>query len=195
MSKEERKRVCKLIDSRKLSAEASIHAAQNERLPVRAVIQVLLSEQTKLSKLHLDWSGSFSFSASGTRSPAAAGLQDPSARCMSKRDMNTINIQQLEIKKLKEELLRLQTQCMNMQGQIEKLLERKRSGFFSWKKFGQLPSLPLPLNKGITKLGASEVDVEGELAIGFGRQTPMAMDMKARLVRGRTSTKWRKSLS
>ncbi|XP_019155881.1 PREDICTED: coleoptile phototropism protein 1-like [Ipomoea nil] len=223
VSKEERKRVCKLIDSRKLSAEASIHAAQNERLPVRTVIQVLLSEQTKLSKQlmrQLEWSGGSFISASAGASggtcprspnPPAPGAQqqqqDP--RCMSKRDMNTINIQHLEIKKLKEEVLRLQTQCINMQAQIEKLLEissRKRGssssgyGFFSsWKKFGQL-------NKGIiittssSKLG-SEVEGEGgggniaAIGGGFGRQTPTPMDTKARLVRGRTSTKWRKSLS
>ncbi|KAF2282995.1 hypothetical protein GH714_043057 [Hevea brasiliensis] len=56
LTKRERKILCRLIDSRKLSPEASIHAAQNERLPVRAVIQVLFAEQTKLSR-HVDWSG------------------------------------------------------------------------------------------------------------------------------------------
>ncbi|KAL2332425.1 hypothetical protein Fmac_020006 [Flemingia macrophylla] len=40
VSKQERKGLCRLLDSRKLTAEASLHAAQNERLPVRAVIQV-----------------------------------------------------------------------------------------------------------------------------------------------------------
>lgn len=182
VSKQERKSLCRLIDSRKLSPEASLHAAQNERLPVRAVIQVLLSEQTKLNnnKHQIDWSGSF---ISGTRSPNQQGLIEPPARCMSKREMN---VQQMEVNRLKEDVLRLQSQCMTMQAQIEKLLEKKRgSGFFSWKKI-IVPSL---VNK-VDKIG----EIERETDVGFvGRQTPG--DMKTRLVRGRTTNKWRKSLS
>ncbi|KAJ8535973.1 hypothetical protein K7X08_034374 [Anisodus acutangulus] len=181
VEKKDRKSLCRLIDNRKLSPEASLHATQNERLPVRAVIQVLLSEQTKLNnKQQIDWSGSF---VSGNRSPNNQGLIEPPARCMSKREMN---IQQMEIKRLKEDVLRLQSQCMTMQAQIEKLLEKKRgSGFFSWKKI-IVPSL---VNKA-DKFG----EVDRETDVGFiGRQTPV--DMKTRLVRGRTSNKWRKSLS
>ncbi|XP_059303325.1 root phototropism protein 3-like [Lycium ferocissimum] len=181
VTKQERKTLCRLIDSRKLSPEASLHAAQNERLPVRAVIQVLLSEQTKLNnKQQIDWSGSF---VSGTRSPNNQGFTEPSARCTSKRE---IHIQQMEIKRLKEDVLRLQSQCMAMQAQIEKLLDKKRGGrFFSWKKI-IVPSL---VNKA-DKYG----EIDRETDVGFiGRQTPI--DMKTRLVRGKTSNKWRKSLS
>ncbi|XP_049367249.1 root phototropism protein 3-like isoform X2 [Solanum verrucosum] len=181
VSKQERKNLCRLIDSRKLSPEASLHAAQNERLPVRAVIQVLLSEQTKVNKHQIDWSGSF---ISGTRSPNQLGLIEPPARCMSKREMN---VQQMEIKRLKEDVLRLQSQCMTMQSQIEKLLEKKRgSGLFGWKKI-IVPSL---MNK-IDKIGG---EIDRETDVGYvARQTPG--DMKTRLVRGRTPNKWRKSLS
>ncbi|KAL7140012.1 hypothetical protein ABFS83_09G092100 [Erythranthe nasuta] len=125
LTKQERKRVWGLIESRKLSAEASHHAAQNERLPVRAVIQVLLSEQNKIVK-NIDWSGSLI----GARSPGMFGLDGP-ARCVSKRE----TIAQMEIKRLKEDVLVLQCQCMNMEKQIEKLLEKKKKGYiFSWKK-------------------------------------------------------------
>lgn len=152
VSKQERKSLCRLIDSRKLSPEASLHAAQNERLPVRAVIQVLLSEQAKPNKQHpIDWSGSF---ISGTRSPSQLGLIEPPGRCMSKREMN---IQQMEIKRLKEDVLRLQSQCMTMQAQIDKLLEKKRSsGFFGWKKI----IVPALVNK-VDKIG--EIDRETEV--------------------------------
>ncbi|RRT73140.1 hypothetical protein B296_00032785 [Ensete ventricosum] len=44
----ERKRLCKLIDFHKLSEEASGHAAQNERLPLQAIVQVLYIEQLRL---------------------------------------------------------------------------------------------------------------------------------------------------
>lgn len=47
ISKSERKRICRLMDCRKLSAEACLHAVQNERLPLRAVVQILFFEQLR----------------------------------------------------------------------------------------------------------------------------------------------------
>jgi NPH3 family len=45
---EEKERVCGVVDCRKLTMEACTHAAQNERLPLRAVLQVLFFEQLQL---------------------------------------------------------------------------------------------------------------------------------------------------
>ncbi|KAL7602770.1 hypothetical protein Lser_V15G16800 [Lactuca serriola] len=47
MSKEEKKRLCSILDCHKLSAEARAHAVKNERLPLRTVVQVLFFEQEK----------------------------------------------------------------------------------------------------------------------------------------------------
>ncbi|KAK4733506.1 hypothetical protein R3W88_007767 [Solanum pinnatisectum] len=47
ITKSERKRICRLMDCRKLSAEACMHAVQNERLPLRVVVQVLFFEQLR----------------------------------------------------------------------------------------------------------------------------------------------------
>ncbi|MED6204941.1 hypothetical protein PIB30_013444 [Stylosanthes scabra] len=47
ISKGEKKRICKLMDCRKLSADACMHAVQNERLPLRVVVQVLFFEQMR----------------------------------------------------------------------------------------------------------------------------------------------------
>ncbi|KAI4383442.1 hypothetical protein MLD38_009278 [Melastoma candidum] len=47
VSKSDRKRLCKLMDCGKLSADASMHAVQNERLPLRVVVQVLFFEQIR----------------------------------------------------------------------------------------------------------------------------------------------------
>ncbi|KAK4744537.1 hypothetical protein SAY87_010849 [Trapa incisa] len=44
----EREQLCRLMDCQKLSLEACTHAAQNERLPLRAVVQVLFFEQLQL---------------------------------------------------------------------------------------------------------------------------------------------------
>lgn len=176
-SKQERKSLCRLIDSRKLSPEASLHAAQNERLPVRAVIQVLLSEQSRNTT---DWSGSFS----GARSPNLAGL-DPTVRCLSKREMSA---QQMEVRRLKDEVARLQSQCSSMQVQIERLVEKKK-GLFKWRKLG-MPS-PFKSSSGAAVEKVEEVDHGPDM--GFGQQTPV--DLKTRLVRCRTPRRWRKSMS
>ncbi|CAN6450278.1 unnamed protein product [Victoria cruziana] len=47
ISKSEKKRICMLMDCRKLSMDASMHAAQNDRLPLRVVVQVLFFEQVR----------------------------------------------------------------------------------------------------------------------------------------------------
>ncbi|XP_058728940.1 root phototropism protein 3-like [Vicia villosa] len=198
VSKQERKGLCRLIDCRKLTQEASLHAAQNERFPVRAVIQVLLSEQTKLNRHNnshnIDWSGSI---MSITRSPTNGfGLEAvPTARCLSKREMNA---QHVEIKKLREDVHRLQNQCNAMQAQMERMVEKKK-GFFKWsKRFGVSG-----FGKGESGLegrkGGGDGGVDGDGQVEFGRQTPAASsDMKTRLVnvKGRTTpNRWRKSLS
>ncbi|KAG4962694.1 BTB/POZ domain-containing protein NPY1 [Glycine max] len=47
LTKAERKKICGLMDVKKLTVEASMHAAQNERLPLRVVVQVLYFEQVR----------------------------------------------------------------------------------------------------------------------------------------------------
>lgn len=47
LPKGDRKKICRLMDCRKLSMDACMHAAQNERLPLRTVVQVLFFEQAR----------------------------------------------------------------------------------------------------------------------------------------------------
>ncbi|KAD3068502.1 hypothetical protein R6Q59_017482 [Mikania micrantha] len=48
LSECDKKKLCKLIDFHKLSPEAGAHAAQNERLPLQSIVQVLYIEQLRL---------------------------------------------------------------------------------------------------------------------------------------------------
>ncbi|KAF5961268.1 hypothetical protein HYC85_002477 [Camellia sinensis] len=48
ISEAEREKICGLMDCQKLTLDACTHAAQNERLPLRAVVQVLFFEQLQL---------------------------------------------------------------------------------------------------------------------------------------------------
>lgn len=174
MLKQERKALCRLIDSRKLSPEAALHAAQNDRLPVRSIIRVLFTEQTKLSR-HIDWS------------PSASHYSEPGSgpQCLSKREMN---VQQAEIKRLRDDVLRLQSECGAMHMQLERLMEKKSGGgskgFFRWKRPSTRGSV------GVEKM----MNGEEEVGEGFEPRTPG--NMKTRLVKGRTTpSRWRTSMS
>ncbi|CAN6459917.1 unnamed protein product [Victoria cruziana] len=48
ISDDEREKICGVMDCQKLTLEACTHAAQNERLPLRVVVQVLFFEQLQL---------------------------------------------------------------------------------------------------------------------------------------------------
>ncbi|XP_068657373.1 BTB/POZ domain-containing protein SR1IP1-like isoform X1 [Aristolochia californica] len=48
LSDMDRKKICSVMDCQKLSREACAHAAQNDRLPVQTVVQVLYYEQQRL---------------------------------------------------------------------------------------------------------------------------------------------------
>ncbi|KAL9239827.1 hypothetical protein vseg_014110 [Gypsophila vaccaria] len=47
LTKAEKKQICGLMDVKKFTMDASMHAAQNERLPLRVVVQVLYFEQMR----------------------------------------------------------------------------------------------------------------------------------------------------
>lgn len=47
MDKSARKKLCRVLNCRKLSEAASMHAAQNELLPLRVVVQVLFFENAR----------------------------------------------------------------------------------------------------------------------------------------------------
>ncbi|KAF8652951.1 hypothetical protein HU200_062382 [Digitaria exilis] len=67
MSKSGRKRLCRVLNCRKLSEKACAHAAQNELLPLRVVVQVLFFEHARAAAM-----------ASGGNGAAAAAELMPS---------------------------------------------------------------------------------------------------------------------
>ncbi|KAM7262129.1 hypothetical protein ACFE04_021206 [Oxalis oulophora] len=48
LSEHDRRKLCKIMNCEKLSVDACTHAAQNDRLSIRTVVQVLFSEQVKM---------------------------------------------------------------------------------------------------------------------------------------------------
>ncbi|CAD6264974.1 unnamed protein product [Miscanthus lutarioriparius] len=157
-TKEERRSLCRLIDARKLSAEAAAHAVQNDRLPVRCVVQVLflssehgggggklIAGRHRLAEWSGEGGGSFRDPQQIIRSPAAAASLDlpyygaavaagGSARCPSKREV-AVAAQHHELRRRREDVARLQVQCHALQAQVDRLGSeggRRRRGLFRW---------------------------------------------------------------
>ncbi|KAL3346364.1 hypothetical protein AABB24_025018 [Solanum stoloniferum] len=101
----ERKKVCGIMDCQKLSREACAHAAQNDRLPVQTVVQVLYYEQQRLHD--------------GSQLVAT----EPPALVPSKRDhqfstnhvSDEVSSLKLENQELKFELLKMKTRLIEIE--------------------------------------------------------------------------------
>ncbi|KAL9668643.1 hypothetical protein QQ045_006181 [Rhodiola kirilowii] len=99
----ERRKVCSVMNCQKLSKEACAHAAQNERLPVQTVVQVLFYEQQRLQalisdNLVLDKSPGKSCSCSCDDLPAALEIAS------LKRENEALKLENLKLKKRLEEI-------------------------------------------------------------------------------------------
>ncbi|CAN8288190.1 unnamed protein product [Cochlearia groenlandica] len=193
LQKQEKKRLCELINTKKLSQEASLHAAQNNRLPVRTIIQVLFTEQTKLTRnRHTNVDCNSTSSLLGPNPSSSLYSESSQARCMSKREMN---VQNMELKRLREDMEKLKIECDTMQTRLEKLVvvDKKCSssesskGFFKWKKSGFMSGLSVSV---LDKTNGHDEEFEYE------NQTPCNNNnMKTKIVKGRTPSRWRSSMS
>nr|XP_043634018.1 BTB/POZ domain-containing protein At5g03250-like [Erigeron canadensis] len=131
----DRELLCRLMDCQKLSLEASTHAAQNERLPLRFIVQVLFFEQLRLrtsvagclyvsdnynSQTHL--SSSMVVPESGNMHLITTGQSD--RRIVAVDDM-------------RGRVSELEKECQTMKQEIDKLVKTKG---VSWnnlcKRFG-----------------------------------------------------------
>ncbi|KAK9067008.1 hypothetical protein SSX86_014332 [Deinandra increscens subsp. villosa] len=92
IGKSEKKRICRLMDCRKLSPDACRHVVQNERLPLRVVVQVLFFEQLRAT-------------TTGGIAPATAnGLQPGgSSRTNTEEEWGSVATSE-ELKELKGEM-------------------------------------------------------------------------------------------
>ncbi|CDP01455.1 unnamed protein product [Coffea canephora] len=128
LSEQDRRRLCKIMNCEKLSIDACMHAAQNDRLPLRTVIQVLFSEQVKMRDI-----------IQGKDNCDDNPGQDGSWLC-TKKEVNTLKAE-LEIVKAK--MAELQTDYFELQQEYEKLNNKHKSlssWTFKWMKIKK-PSL------------------------------------------------------
>lgn len=132
LSESEREQLCRLMDCQKLSLEACTHAAQNERLPLRVVVQVLFFEQLQL---RTSIAGCFLISDNldGSR-PLRSGLAAPSeggggwATAVRENHVLKVGMDHMRMR-----VSELEKECSTMRQEIERL-GRLRNGRSSISK-------------------------------------------------------------
>lgn len=119
LTESEREQVCRLMNCQKLSIEASTHAAQNERLPLRVVVQVLFFEQLRLRTYVAGW---YFFSDNLQQSQDLSGNMGRKNEAMKSKEGEVIKFGEM-----KDRVGELEKECDDMKDEIEKLVKTKRS--------------------------------------------------------------------
>ncbi|KAL7199722.1 hypothetical protein ACSBR2_021931 [Camellia fascicularis] len=147
LSEHERKRLCRVMDCQKLSIDACMHAAQNERLPLRVVVQVLFSKQVKISNAmannSLKEAGESQYQPMiSNRKTLLEGTPQSFQEgwAAAKKDINTLKF---ELETVKAKYLELQNDMDNLQRQFDKMAKAKQSSGWTsgWKKLSKLTKM------------------------------------------------------
>ncbi|CAI9089664.1 OLC1v1024283C3 [Oldenlandia corymbosa var. corymbosa] len=136
LAESDREQLCRLMDCQKLSLEACTHAAQNERLPLRIIVQVLFFEQLQL---RTSIAGCFlvSDNLDGGSRQFRSGMvgQNEGGWATAVRENQVLKV---GMDNMRMRVSELEKECSSMRQEIEKLGRGKGSS--TWgnvsKKFG-----------------------------------------------------------
>ncbi|KAA3457388.1 BTB/POZ domain-containing protein DOT3 [Gossypium australe] len=124
LSEHDRRRLCKIMNCEKLSFDACMHAAQNDRLPLRIVVQVLFSEQAKMR-----------MAMQGKESSIIA---DNSEQEEPRPSTNTeIKNLKSELENVKTKMAELQNDYSDLQQEYEKITSKHKNAspwILNWRK-------------------------------------------------------------
>ncbi|ESQ40972.1 hypothetical protein EUTSA_v10015906mg [Eutrema salsugineum] len=119
LSEHDRRRLCKTMNCEKLSLDACLHAAQNDRLPLRTIVQintqVLFSEQVKMRMMMQD-------KQPETKEENLVGGEDKRIS----RD-NEIKTLEEELENVKKMMAELQNDYNELQQEYEKLSSKQKN--------------------------------------------------------------------
>ncbi|XP_062211906.1 BTB/POZ domain-containing protein At1g30440-like isoform X2 [Phragmites australis] len=125
LSEAEREQLCRLMECQKLSLEACTHAAQNERLPLRVVVQVLFFEQLQL-RTSIAGCLLVSDNLEGSR-PLRSGIAMSSEAGGWTTAVRENQVLKVGMDNMRTRLSELEKECSNMRQEIEKLGRGKSS--------------------------------------------------------------------
>ncbi|KAL1544359.1 26S proteasome regulatory subunit 6B [Salvia divinorum] len=144
LTEHERKRLCRVMECQKLSVDACMHAAQNERLPLRVVVQVLFSEQVKISNaVALKEGGESQYLP---MVPNRKTLLEGTPQSFQEgwtAAKNNINTLKFELETVKTKYLELQHDMETLQRDFNKLAKPKQTSAWTsgWKKLSKLTKM------------------------------------------------------
>ncbi|XP_047938164.1 root phototropism protein 3-like [Salvia hispanica] len=144
LTEHERKRLCRVMECQKLSVDACMHAAQNERLPLRVVVQVLFSEQVKISNaVALKEGGQSQYQPMvPNRKTLLEGTPQSFQEgwTAAKKDINTLKF---ELETVKTKYLELQNDMDTLQRDFNKLAKPKQTSAWTsgWKRLSKLTKM------------------------------------------------------
>jgi hypothetical protein len=116
LTAEERDRVVGVVDCRKLTVEACTHAAQNERLPLRAVLQVLFFEQLQLRRAITG-----TLLAASNNGPPRAGPSEAAAWRGATVLAQESQVLRLDMDSVASRVQELERECSSMRRAIKKI--------------------------------------------------------------------------
>ncbi|XWS31673.1 hypothetical protein CRYUN_Cryun23aG0096300 [Craigia yunnanensis] len=141
----ERYRLCKTIDSQKLSQEACSHAAQNERLPVQMAVQVLYFEQIRLRNAMSGGHNQFFFGAIKGQFPQRSGSGAGSGAISPRDNYASVRRENRELKldvaRMRMRLTDLEKDHVSMKQELVRSHPAKKLFKSFTKKLSKLNSL------------------------------------------------------
>uniref|UniRef100_A0A1D1XMG1 BTB/POZ domain-containing protein At1g30440 n=1 Tax=Anthurium amnicola TaxID=1678845 RepID=A0A1D1XMG1_9ARAE len=134
LTESEREQLCRLMDCQKLSIEACTHAAQNERLPLRVVVQVLFFEQLQL-RTSIASCFLVSENLDGSRPLRSSHVGGDGGWATAVRENQVLKV---GMDNMRMRVSELEKECTSMRQEIEKLGRGKSGGWTSVvpRKFG-----------------------------------------------------------
>lgn len=135
------------MDCQKLSIDACMHAAQNERLPLRVVVQVLFSEQVKISNalantaLKEATESQYQPLVSNRKTLLEETPQSfQEGWAAAKKDINSLKF---ELESVRAKYLELQHDMDTLQRDFNKLAKPKQTSAWTsgWKKLSKLTKI------------------------------------------------------
>ncbi|XP_019443067.1 PREDICTED: BTB/POZ domain-containing protein At5g03250-like [Lupinus angustifolius] len=121
----EREQFCRLMNVQKLSLEASTHAALNERLPIRVIVQVLFFEQLRLRTSISSWL--FVDNLENSQNPSGnLGLLRSNGNNGQQQEQGSDN--------LRDRVKEIEKECSEIRKELQKLSKTKKS----WNIFSRM---------------------------------------------------------
>ncbi|CAH9055188.1 unnamed protein product [Cuscuta epithymum] len=127
----EKEQLCRLMNCQKLSLEASTHAAQNERLPLRVIVQVLFFEQLRLRTSVSGW-----FFVTENLENSQDLSRNIGPRIESGTHEISVNNPIVTVDEMRTRVSSLEKECLGMRQDIQKLVKNKGSWNSIFKMLG-----------------------------------------------------------